>query len=484
VTDQERGRAPNKRSSIYESPKGSGKWHGWVWVGVKADGRPDRRHRRGTYAQVALAVRELERERDRAAVTRPGSTRLTVAEWGRQWLEIVAERGRAESTIARYRTDLELYVNPVIGSIRLAALTSENIERVFGRMREDGLTVASRGTCYRTLRAMLRQAQKRQRLVGDPLANVLPPSDADRPKSLAVRPEGDEWWEPGDVVATGNVPKRRAIPNESVRALLKAASKQPDTFTRWALAILCGLRQGEALGLQWGRVDWEHGTITIDRQLRRLTARHGCGTPEDAPLTRAAPEPSDHQGSSGPRHRRRARQRIWPCGRKRPIDCPNRIGISGLALLPLKTKDSARTIALAPVVMAALAARLESQAQEATTAGTAWTGPPPGHPARTVFSTATGGRIDPKRDYEAWRAILNEAGLSHARLHDARHTAATLYLEAGVQELIVQHQFGWSTAAMLPTYQHPTAALSRAASEAISKALLGEVQEPQESAEG
>lgn len=464
-----RKRAPNRRSSIYESPPGSGKWHGWVWVGVKADGRPDRRHRRGTKAQVAAAVRELERERDQVAVGRAGSSRLTVADWGEEWLDIVAERGRAESTVARYRTDLELYINPVIGAIRLATLTSEDIEKVFARMKTDGLSVASRGTCFRALRAMLRQAQKRRRMTADPLANVLPPSATDRPKALAERPTGDAWWEPGDVAIPTSAKRSRALPSESVRALLEAASTDPGSFARWSIAVLCGLRQGEALGLQWGRVDWEHGTLTIDRQLRRLTARHGCGKPTSR--TVSPPTPTD--ADAGPRRRKRMRPRDWPCGRKRPMDCPSRVGISGLALVPLKTTDSERTIPVAPVVMAALVARLEAQKVEALTAGTAWSGPPPGHPARTVFATPTGGRIDPKRDYEAWRAMLDAAGVSAARLHDARHTAATLYLEAGVQERIVQHQFGWSSPAMLPTYQHPTESLARQASDSITQNLIG-----------
>ena len=463
-----RGRAPNRRSSIYESPKGSGKWHGWVWVGVKADGKPDRRHRRGTKAQVAAAVRELERERDHAVVGRAGSTRLTVAEWGEQWLGIVAERGRAASTVSRYRTDLELYINPVLGAIRLATLTSEDIEKVFARMKADGLTVASRGTCFRTLRAMLRQAQKRKRMTGDPLANVLPPSATDRPKAFAEKPVDDDWWEPGDVAIPANAKRTRAIPSDSVRALLEAASTDPGSFARWSIAVLCGLRQGEALGLQWGRVDWERGTLTIDRQLRRLTARHGCGEP----TSRTASPPTSADDSLDGMRRRRMRPRDWPCGRKRPMDCPDSVGISGLALVPLKTTISERTIPVAPVVMAALAARLQAQEEEARVAGTLWTGPPPGHPARTVFATPTGGRIDPKRDYEAWRAILRAAGASAARLHDARHTAATLYLEAGVQERVVQHQFGWSSPAMLPTYQHPTESLARDASDSVTNQFL------------
>ena len=464
-----RSRAPNRRSSIYESPKGSGRWHGWVWVGTKPDGRPDRRHRRGrTQAEVTAAVRKLERERDAHAVSTPGSSRITVAAWAEEWLGIVESRGRAQSTLARYRTDLDMYILPRIGRTRLEALTAHDLEGVLRQMRADGLSVASTGTCFRAMRAMLREARKHGRMLGDPLATVHPPSAA-RP----ARPAGgtslvvDEWAEPGDIPVTSRRTSSRALSVESVRDLLEVAAEDPDTLARWAIAVLCGLRQGEVLGLQWGRVDFDRRTLTIDRQLRRLRARHGCGPPTQ----RGAPAPppgAQHADGTANSRSRRLQQRDWPCGYKRPSDCPQRVGVSGLALVPLKTSESERTIPVPSLVLTALAERLAQQRRDAVTACNLWQGPPPGHPSRTVFSTPLGGRIDPSKDYEAWQSLLRRAGIPPARLHDARHTAATLYLEAGVQEQVVRHQFGWTSGAMLPVYQHPTERLARAASDIVS----------------
>ena len=52
------GRKPNGRSSIYEGS--DGRWHGWVTMGVKEDGSPDRRHRTGaTETEVTNKVRKL-----------------------------------------------------------------------------------------------------------------------------------------------------------------------------------------------------------------------------------------------------------------------------------------------------------------------------------------------------------------------------------------------------------------------------------------
>ena len=110
------------------------------------------------------------------------------------------------------------------------------------------------------------------------LATVHPPSAA-RPArpagaaSLAV----DEWAEPGDVPVTSRRTRCRALSVEAVRALLEVAAEDPDTLARWAIAVLCGLRQGEVLGLQWGRVDFDRRTLTIDRQLSWPSWRRGVG---------------------------------------------------------------------------------------------------------------------------------------------------------------------------------------------------------------
>ena len=70
-------RTPNLRSSIYCGA--DGRWHGWVTVGIKDDGSPDRRHRTGSSeADVTRKVQQLERKRDEGSAGKAGRP-LTVA---------------------------------------------------------------------------------------------------------------------------------------------------------------------------------------------------------------------------------------------------------------------------------------------------------------------------------------------------------------------------------------------------------------------
>ncbi|MFC7718162.1 tyrosine-type recombinase/integrase [Nonomuraea recticatena] len=60
-----------------------------------------------------------------------------------------------------------------------------------------------------------------------------------------------------------------------------------------------------------------------------------------------------------------------------------------------------------------------------------------------VFTTATGQPVSPYTDYHEWKALLKSAGLRDGRLHDARHTAATVLLILGVPERTVMAIMGW-----------------------------------------
>lgn len=86
--NEPRTRRPNGASSVYQGADGS--WHGRVTVGVRDDGRPDRRHVRGkTQAVVIRKVRELEKPRDAGHVRKAGDA-WTVEAWLTHWLENIA----------------------------------------------------------------------------------------------------------------------------------------------------------------------------------------------------------------------------------------------------------------------------------------------------------------------------------------------------------------------------------------------------------
>ena len=78
-----------------------------------------------------------------------------------------------------------------------------------------------------------------------------------------------------------------------------------------------------------------------------------------------------------------------------------------------------------------------------------------------MFANEVGRPINPSTDYHAWKALLRKAGVREGRLHDARHTAATVLLVPGVPERTVMEVMGWSSTSMATRYQHVTDPIRR-----------------------
>ena len=54
-----------------------------------------------------------------------------------------------------------------------------------------------------------------------------------------------------------------------------------------------------------------------------------------------------------------------------------------------------------------------------------------------VFTTRFGTPLSPRNDYRDFRRLVGAAGLRRVRLHDLRHTAASLMLAQGVSPRVV-----------------------------------------------
>jgi integrase len=87
-----------------------------------------------------------------------------------------------------------------------------------------------------------------------------------------------------------------------------------------------------------------------------------------------------------------------------------------------------------------------------------------------VFSWPDGRPLDPDGVTQAFRRIAGQAGLKNVRLHDLRHTHATLMLKAGVHPKIVSERLGHANIGItLDTYSHVLPGLQEAAAERFDR---------------
>jgi integrase len=212
------------------------------------------------------------------------------------------------------------------------------------------------------------------------------------------------------------VPKRRqpvmrTWTAEQASSFLRAAAEDR-LYACWLLALVCGLRRGELAGLRWSELDPAQGALGIVEQ--------------------------------------RTTDADW----------------NVVTTTPKGT--SRRTIDLGPQALAALQAHRRQTEAERREWGRAWTD------TGLIFVREDGIGYHPSRITDVFQGLAREAGVPVIRLHDARHSCATLALAAGVHPKVVQQLLGhasWSTT--MDLYTHRVERLQRDASARIEGVVFG-----------
>jgi len=101
-----------------------------------------------------------------------------------------------------------------------------------------------------------------------------------------------------------------------------------------------------------------------------------------------------------------------------------------------------------------------------------------------VFTCQDGSPLDPNAVTHTFSRLVRKAGFPHIRLHDLRHTHATLMLKAGVHPKIVSERLGHASISItLDTYSHVLPGLQEAAAQRFDRLMEEEVSECNEKAD-
>jgi integrase len=180
----------------------------------------------------------------------------------------------------------------------------------------------------------------------------------------------------------------------------------------WHLAAATGMRRGELLGLRWDDVDLAGRTLSVRRSLSVI--KH------DARL-------------------------------KQP-----------------KT-SRCRTLRVDAATTAVIEARRREQDEHRTNAA-AWR-----NEWNLVFTETDGRHLDPMRITHEFRLAARDAPVPRIRLHDLRHTHATLLLQAGVPVKVVSERLGHATISLtLDIYAHVLPAMDADAADRFAATVFGD----------
>jgi integrase len=199
---------------------------------------------------------------------------------------------------------------------------------------------------------------------------------------------------PASLVKPPRVPKpaMRVWSAEDARKFLGALSGDR-LYALWVLLVTTGVRRGEALGLRWEDIDPKNGRLAV----RRTVVAVGYDVHVSEP----------------------------------------------------KTMNGRRSVSLDPTTLDALKGHGQRQKEERLRSGLAW------RAAGLVFTTEDGAPIHPDRISKLFAQLVARFELPRIRLHDLRHTAATLALTAGVHPKVVQERLGHANITItIDTYSH------------------------------
>lgn len=373
------------------------------------DGERRRKYVRAKDKPTALKkLRALQKELERVGDL-PTSSQ-TLESWIRVWFNEICVRRVGPKTAATYSSMIKQHIIPAIGGVRLDKLEPAHVRRLRDTILAKGRKSSTALQAHRVLGLALRDAEREGRVT----RNVTTLTDA------PVR---------------GRVTLVTLNAEAGVRILDHAARENVRMGSRWAMALLTGARQGECIGLEIDRVSDE---LDLSWQLQRLTWSHGCN-PNDPDVPR--------------------------CGRKRGTDCPDRYLrtpedrehrhlTGGLWLSRPKSDAGWRIIPLVDPLRSIIERRLEVAATEPNPHGLVWTADRKKEPYVETLRPLDGAPIDPSYDNYAWHDLLDSVGVHQARLHDVRHTTATLLYEANVPEPIIMEILGQSTLSVTRGYRN------------------------------
>jgi integrase len=197
----------------------------------------------------------------------------------------------------------------------------------------------------------------------------------------------------------------KSLNAEQAMRLMDAAQSEP-LGALYVLGVSSGLRLGELLGLRWADVDLERRTLGVNVTLQRV-------------------------------------------GREYVLAAP-------------KTKQSRRLVTLPAVAVEALRRHRTQQNADRLRLGGAWL-----HP-EMVFTTELGDYVNGTNLRHTFNPMLKRAGLPRIRIHDLRHSAATLMMANGVHPKVVSEMLGHANIAItMDTYSHVGESMKRQASDAL-----------------
>ncbi len=291
---------------------------------------------------------------------------ITLGNYLDRWINDSVRDTVRQRTWERYEQIVRVHIKPALGKVKLKNITPTHARALYREKLDTGLAPRTVNYIHTTLSKALKDAVADGLITRNPASSVKAP----RPKKKEIRP----------------------LSSEQAKAFLEAV--RGNRFeAAFVVALHCGLREGEILGLKWSDVDMDAGTLQVRRTLSEALAGHLFEPPKNG---------------------------------------------------------KGRSVKLTARAVEALRNHLTRQIEEIERLGDRY------RDQGLVFPSQVGTPMHAKNlTARSFKPLLKKAGLPDIRFHDLRHTFATLMLQNGEHPKVVQEMLGHATIAItMDTYSH------------------------------
>ena len=321
---------------------------------------------------------------------------ITVAAWLDTWLNEYTGDLKY-STKKHYKMQCENHIKPALGRVKLCLLMPPQIQKFINQLDKSGKKTVTKD-----------KKTGKEEVTYSPLSHKsIKNVHGVLSKALSVAVDvGFIKNNPAERVTLPRAvkPEMHPLDKTQLPVFLKASA---DDEYKYLLQILplTGLRLAEATGLTWDCVDFNAGTLKINKQLVKRRLADGGFT----------------------------------------LDTPK--------------NGKSRIVKPAPFVMELLKKREREQIEQRFSAGEMWQGWQSDKERKTalVFTTLSGSNLSPQTVYNHCKKVMGTIGIYESCVHDLRHTYAVLSIQAGDDIKTISTNLGHATVAFtLDRYGHVT----------------------------
>lgn len=353
--------------------------------------------------------------------------KTTFAEFIPVWRDNWGKDHLTQSVLEGYISILEYRVLPALGSVKLSKVNAVMIENVLADMRAQKKAIKTIKRTFTAINSVFRYAYRKGVIEENPCQRVELPSE---------RVEKMEKAERASEIRCFNLEQSKAFlaalhgpfpRTAAARVVTNAHGKTYEVsgytydvmlpqieIAFFTLALYSGARRGELCALTWNDIDFKHHTLTINKATARTS--------------------------------------------------------DGFVIKSPKTEAGYRTISLPTVVFDELHRWRGEQTEKILALGTYWKGER--GKGGLIFTQEDGRMRSPESFYNRFLSIIRsynegidkkiaegtaraEDKLPEIRLHDLRHSSASILIASGMDAVTVAHRLGHSdVATTLNTYAH------------------------------